>query len=82
MTTNFLRRCCFAPDLGQHLPWLQVQVSYLPVREPFKNYLADFFRYGGTPPYPLIENHFAKKPLAERGGTPPPSLNEKSPKKF
>ena len=28
MTTNFLRRCCFAPDLGQHLPWLQVQVSY------------------------------------------------------
>ena len=31
MTTNFLRRCCFAPDLGQHLPWLQVQVSCLPV---------------------------------------------------
>ena len=28
-----------------------------------------------------MENHFAKKPLAERGGTPPP-LNGKSPKIF
>ena len=26
----------------------------------------------GVPPYPLTENHFAKKPLAERGGYPPP----------
>ena len=43
------------------------------IREAVKNYLADFFRWGGTPPYPptpLTENHFAKKPLAERGGTP------------
>ena len=41
-------------------------------------YLADFFRLGGTPPPQtlLAENHFAKKPLAERGGTPPP-LNGK-----
>ena len=31
--------------------------------------------------YPLSENHFAKKPLAERGGIPPP-LNGKSAKKF
>ena len=47
------------------------------IREPFKNYLADFFRLGGTlPPTPLTENHFAKKPLAERGGTPPPPLTE------
>ena len=36
-------------------------------------YLADFFRLGGTPPPPtlLAENHFAKKTLAEMGGTPP-----------
>ena len=27
---------------------------------------------GGTPPTPLTENHFAKKPLAEMGGTAPP----------
>ena len=27
-------------------------------------------------PTPLTENHFAKKPLAERGGTPPPPLTE------
>ena len=41
------------------------------IREPVKNYLADFFRSGGNPPpTPLTENHFAKKPLAERGGTP------------
>ena len=46
------------------------------VRDAVKNYLADFFRQGGTPPpfTPLLaENHFAKKPLAEMGGTPPPS---------
>ena len=48
------------------------------LREPVKNYLAE----GGTPPNPtpLAENHFAKKPLAERGGTP--HLNRKSPKIF
>ena len=27
---------------------------------------------GGYPPPPLTENHPAQKPLAERGGTPPP----------
>ena len=43
------------------------------LRDAVKNYLADFFREGGTPtPTPLTENHFAKKTLAERGGTPPP----------
>ena len=45
------------------------------LRESFKNVLADFFRYGGTPPpFPLTENHFAKKPLAERGVQPPRPL--------
>ena len=39
-------------------------------REAFKYYLADFFRYGGTPLPP--ENTFAKKNLAEMGGTRPP----------
>ena len=34
------------------------------LREPVKNYLAEFS--------PLTENQFAKKPLAERRGTPPP----------
>ena len=33
---------------------------------------------GGYPPPPLTENHPAQKPLAERGGTPPP-LNGKNP---
>ena len=37
------------------------------LREAFKNVLTD--------------NHFAKKPLADRGGTPPP-LNRQSPKFF
>ena len=31
---------------------------------------------GGTPLPPLTENHPAQKPLAEKGGTPPP-LTEK-----
>ena len=44
-----------------------------PLREPVENYSTDFFRYGGPPPpTPLTQNHFAKKPLAERGGTPLP----------
>ena len=34
--------------------------------------LSGFFSVRGIPPTPLTENHFAKKPLAERGGTPPP----------
>ena len=42
-------------------------------REAFKYYSAHFFRYGGTPPAPLPpENTFAKKNLAEMGGTRPP----------
>ena len=45
------------------------------LREAVKNYLADFFRS------PLTENHFAKKPLAEMGGTPPP-ITGKSAKLF
>ena len=50
--------------------------------EAVKNVLADFFPLRGIPPpIPLTENHFAKKPLAERGGTPPP-LNGKLPKIF
>ena len=52
------------------------------VKEAFKNYLAIFSVKGvpSAPPTPLTENHFAKKPLAERGGTPP--LNGKLPKVF
>ena len=38
-------------------------------------------RFPPPPPTPLTENHFAKKPLAERGGTPGPPLSGKSPKK-
>ena len=34
------------------------------LREAVKNVLADYTD--------LTENHFAKKPLAELGGTPPP----------
>ena len=32
--------------------------------------------YPPPPPPPLTENHFAKKPLAERGGAPPPPSTE------
>ena len=47
------------------------------IREPVKNVLADFVHEGGTPhPTLLTENHFAKKPLAERGDTPCPPLTE------
>ena len=51
-----------------------VMMTLTMIRDAVKNVLADFFREGGTPPHPtpLTENHFAKKPLAERGGTPPP----------
>ena len=42
------------------------------VRDAVKNVLADFARQGGRGGTPLTDNHFAKKPLAERGGTPPP----------
>ena len=44
-------------------------------------YLADFFRFGGTPPPQtlLAENHFAKKPLAEMGGYPPRPSGERYP---
>ena len=34
--------------------------------------LSGFCPLRGPPPTPLTENHFAKKTLAERGGTPPP----------
>ena len=40
-------------------------------REPVKNYGFCPLR-GYTPPTPLTDNHFAKKPLAERGVHPPP----------
>ena len=54
--------------------WLKLVLKLRLLREDVKNYLADFFRYGGIPPppTPLTENHFAKNPLAERGGYPPP----------
>ena len=45
--------------------------------EAVKNVLADFV----PPATPLTDNHFAKKPLADRWGTPPP-LNGQSPNIF
>ena len=50
------------------------------VWEPVKNVLADFSVKGVPPPHPLNGKSFAKKPLAERGGAPPP-LNGKNPLK-
>ena len=41
---------------------------------------SGFFPLRGYPPTPLTENHFAKKPLAEMGGSPP--LKGKLPKIF
>ena len=37
-----------------------------------KRFSGFFPLRGYPPPTPLTENHFAKKPLAERGGTAPP----------
>ena len=47
----------------------------------FQKLLSGFFPLFGKmifrfPPTPLTENHFAKKILAERGGTSPPPLTE------
>ena len=42
------------------------------LREPVKNYLADFVKGVPPPPTPLTDNHFSKKTIADRGGTPPP----------
>ena len=53
------------------------------LRDAVKNVLADFLRYGGTPPL-LTENQSEKKKvffLSGKGGTPPP-LNGKSAKLF
>ena len=62
------------------------------LREAVKKYLADLSVKGVPPPHtPLTENHFAKKPLEERGGTPPlaergvqppPPLTENHQKEF
>ena len=61
---------------------VSVDKSSRKLRGAVKNVLADFFPLRGYPsPTPLTENHFAKKPLAERGGSPPP-LNGKSQKKI
>ena len=40
--------------------------------------LSVFFPLRGYPPLPtpLMENHFSKKPLAEKGGIPRPPLTE------
>ena len=46
------------------------------LREPVKNYLADFVRYGGTPPYPLNGQSFFQKILSRQGGGTPPPLTE------
>ena len=44
----------------------------------FQKRFSGFFPFRGSPPplTPLTENHFDKKPLAERGGTPLPPLTE------
>ena len=43
----------------------------LPLREPFKNYLADFVRYGGgPPPFPLSFFEHNDCPLRGGGCTP------------
>ena len=64
--------------------------QYFLLREPVKNYLADFFRQGGLPPslrflafgcfladFFLIHNHCAQKPFSGIGGYQP--LNGKNP---
>ena len=44
------------------------------IKDAVKNYIADFFREGGPPPYPLP--NFAKKNLSGKGGYTPPPLTE------
>ena len=62
-----LIQCALAKVTSQYGYQLVVQLKSKLAREAFKNVLADF-----VPPTPLTDNHFAKKPLADRGGTPPP----------
>ena len=57
------------------------------VKATFQKLLSEFFPLRGyppppRPPTPLTENHVAKKPLAERGGTTPAPLNGMSAKLF
>ena len=68
------------PNLSRHLRTGLSHIKFLVCasREAVKNYFADFFCFF---PYPLNGKSFCQKPLAERGGTPPP-FNGKSPKKF
>ena len=58
--------------------------NFEPDKGTFQKLLSGFCPLGGypppAPPTPLTENHFAKKPIAERGGPPP--LNGKSAKLF
>ena len=60
--------------------WIKIDLDFhfRPPKGRFQKLLSGFFplRRYPTPPTPLTENHFAKKPLAERGG-PPPLLTEK-----
>ena len=73
--TRFQLWCHFRPKDLQNSKWpWSGKKGATHLREAVKNYLADFFRKGvpPQPPTPLTENHFAKNPLAERGGAPPP----------
>ena len=72
----------FAYGQGRSPPYSQPdrRMSVLGGRQ---NLLSGFCPLRGFPPpsTPLTENHFAKKPLAEMGGNPPPP-NGKLAKKF
>ena len=59
----------------------------LPLKGIRQKLLSGFFFAKGVPslpptPYPLAENHFAKKPLAEIGGTAPHPPKWKVAEKF
>ena len=57
-----------------HTLYLAWQLTMKEVKGTFQKRFSGFCPLRGypPPPTPLTENHFAKKPLAERGGTPPP----------
>ena len=73
-----LFKCCnlfSSPSTFRYIMQLVLEYCKLfhtiPIKGRRQKLFSGFFRLGGTPPTPLAENHFAKKPSAEMGVPPP-----------
>ena len=52
-------------------PGCTYKIQCMACKGTFQKLLSGFSLFPCSPPTPLTENHFAKKPLAEKGGSPP-----------